>query len=110
GEALNNYLDAYTLAIKELDPNHEMIVLNNIAILYSKENQFDRAEEYFKKAYDIAKSKDDLMKVGLYSVNLGLVANEQNKTQKAKTYFEEAIPLLQEHPSIILQAEMGLAE
>ena len=33
GEALNNYLAAYTIAIKELDENSEMIVLNNIAIL-----------------------------------------------------------------------------
>lgn len=110
GEALNNYLEAYTIAIKELDPNHEMIVLNNIAILYSMESQLDKAEEYFKKAYDIAKSKKDFLKVGLYGVNLGLVANEQNNLQKGKAYFEEAIPLLQNHPTILLQAEMGMAE
>ena len=32
GEALDNYLEAYTIALKHLDENEEMIVLNNICI------------------------------------------------------------------------------
>src|SRR5690606_5589257 len=55
GEALDNYRVAYKIALKELDPQHEMIVLNNIAILYSKDLKFDKAEEYFLKAYGIAR-------------------------------------------------------
>src|SRR5690606_16078598 len=42
GEALDNYLEAYKIAVKELDQNFEMIVLNNIAILYSKEKKFEK--------------------------------------------------------------------
>ncbi len=47
GEALNWYLEAYTIALKELADAQEMIVLNNIAILYSKEKKYDKANEYF---------------------------------------------------------------
>ena len=70
GEALDNYLEAYTIAIKDLEPFHEMIVLNNIAILYSKDKKYDKAEEYFSKALELAKNNKDLIKQGLYSINL----------------------------------------
>ena len=110
GEALDNYLEAYTIAIKELDEDYEMVVLNNIAILYSKEKQFDKAEEYFEKAYQIAKQKGDGVKIGMYAVNLGLVNNEQNELEKAKIYLDEAINLLKERPDILMQAEIALAD
>ncbi|WP_165805949.1 tetratricopeptide repeat protein [Marixanthomonas spongiae] len=110
GEALDNYLTAYTIAIKELDAKYEMIVLNNIAILYSKEKAFKKAEEYFKKAYTIALRHDDAVKTGFYAVNLGLVANKTNELEKAKAYFDEAIPLLKDMPEIRNQAYVGRAE
>ena len=63
GEALDNYLEAYTIAIKELELFHEMIVLNNIAILYSKEKKYSKAEEYFEKAYNLAKQNNETIKL-----------------------------------------------
>tara|TARA_R110000823_G_scaffold298864_2_gene419405 strand:- start:81345 stop:82952 length:1608 start_codon:yes stop_codon:yes gene_type:complete len=110
GEALDNYLKAYTIAIKELDDKYEMIVLNNIAILYSKENDFEKAESYFKKAYSIAVRNKDEMKEGFYAVNLGLVANKTGELKQAKAYFDEAIPLLKDIPEIKYQAYVGRAE
>lgn len=47
GEALNNYLDAYKIAVAHLDEKSEMTVLNNIAILYSRDKKQDKAEDYF---------------------------------------------------------------
>src|SRR5690606_23363622 len=87
----------------------EMIVLNNIAILYSKEEQFDKAKEYFEKAYQIAKEKDDAIKIGMSAITLGIVNNEQNELVRAKTYLDEAINLLKERPNILIQAEIALA-
>ncbi len=110
GEALNYYLEAYTLALKELDPSQEMIVLNNIAILYSKEKKYDKAIEYFTKAYNIAKENKDRIKIGLYAMNLGNVANEQGNTKLSKRYFSEALPLLEGQPQFIVLAKIGLAE
>lgn len=110
GEALNYYLESYTLAVKHLEPKYEMVVLNNIAILYSKENKHAKAEEYFLKAYNIAKENKDFVKVGLYAMNLGSVNNEMNRLQKARAYILESIPLLKEDAGLNVMAKIGLAE
>ena len=110
GEALNYYLESYTIAVKELEPTSEMVVLNNIAILYSKEENYVKAKEYFKKAYDIAKENKDTIKIGLYAMNLGNVANERGNPQEARAYMLEALPLLKNTPELHLMAESGLAE
>jgi len=110
GEALNYYLEAYTIALKQLDSKYEMIVLNNIAILYSKEKNFDKSNEYFHKAYAIAKEYKDPVKIGLYAMNLGNVANETNNPKLARVYFKEAKPLLKLQPELYVSAQIGLAE
>jgi tetratricopeptide (TPR) repeat protein len=110
GEALNHYLESYTIAVKHLDPKSEMVVLNNIAILYSKEKNFEKANEYFKKAYDIAQENKDTLKVGLYAMNLGNVANETNELKKARAYFNESLPLLGSQPQLQILAKMAIAE
>jgi tetratricopeptide (TPR) repeat protein len=91
GEALKQYLISYQIAIKYLDAKHEMIVLNNIAILYSKEEKFDKAKEHFQKAYDIAKTEQDSLKMGLYSMNLGSLSNAENQPQKALNYLNRGL-------------------
>jgi len=110
GEALNYYLEAYTIALRELEPKYEMIVLNNIAILYSKENKFDKATEYFTKAYNIAKENNEKIKVGLYAMNLGNVANEASKPKLARKYFIECLPLIKGQPQFEILAKIGLAQ
>ena len=110
GEALNYYLESYTIAVKELDPTREMVVLNNIAIIYSKEKNYEKAEEYFKKAYSIAKENKDYVKVGLYAMNLGNVANETARPKEAKAYIIESLPYLKDNPELLILAQIGLAE
>lgn len=110
GEALNYYLEAYTIALKQLEPKYEMIVLNNIAILYSKEKKYDKANEYFYKAYDIALQNKDSLKVGLYSMNMGNVANEKSDTKTGRNYFSQALPLLKNQPQFYTLARIGLAD
>lgn len=110
GEALNYYLESYTIAVKHLEPKFEMVVLNNIAILYSKEKNYEKANEYFKKAYDIAQENNDKLKVGLYAMNLGNVANETNNLKKARAYFNESLPLLEAQPQLQILAKIAIAE
>jgi len=110
GLALDYYLESYNLAVKQLEPKYEMVVLNNIAILYSKDGKYDKAKEYFKKAYDTAAENNDLVKVGLYAMNLGNVANEMKKPVEARAYFIESLPHLKQEPDLLILAEIGLAE
>lgn len=110
GEALNNYLAAYTIAIKHLTEEQEMIVLNNIAVLYSKERQFGKAEEYFLKAYQLAKSTNTKLRIGMYAINLGIVANEKGELTTALAFFDEARRLLKDEPQLVAQIDIALAE
>lgn len=109
GEALNYFLEAYTIAIKKLTPKDEMTVLNNIAILYSEEKKYDQANDYFKRAYAIAKENKDTSKIGLYALNLGSLAIDTNSPKLGKIYFNEALALLVSQPQYLVLAKAGLA-
>lgn len=107
GEALKQYLLSYQIAVKHLDAQHEMIVLNNIAILYSKEKKFEKANEHFYKAFLIAQKSNDSLKMGLYSMNLGSLANDENKPQKARNHLNDALRYTQ-RPEVKIPALIGL--
>ncbi|WP_284653306.1 tetratricopeptide repeat protein [Flavobacterium terrisoli] len=107
GEALKQYLISYQIAVKHLDPQHEMIVLNNIAILYGKEKKFEKANEHFYKAYLIARKYNDSLKMGLYSMNLGSLANDENKLQKARNYLNDALGYTK-NPTVAIPTQIGI--
>ncbi|MFM9987631.1 tetratricopeptide repeat protein [Flavobacterium sp.] len=108
GEALNYYIEAYTIALKKLEAKDEMIVINNIAVLYIEEKKFDKANEYFKRAYNIAKENKNSTKVGLYAFNLGNLASKMNNAKLARAYFTEALPLLVSKPKILTLVKIGI--
>lgn len=110
GEALENYLAAYDVAVIYLTPQMEMVVLNNVGILYFEEKKFKEAENYFLKAYTIAREYNETVKLGIYAINLGLVNNKLNNLDKATQYLEIAFPLLQNDKNILLQGKYALAE
>ncbi|WP_312822581.1 tetratricopeptide repeat protein [Epilithonimonas sp.] len=102
GEALNNYLDAYKIAVAHLDEKSEMTVLNNIAILYSRDNKIDKAKEYFSKAYELAGKVNNNTSKGLYAINLTIVYNEKGDYKTAKKYIDEALKLTVNSPYYLL--------
>lgn len=102
GEALNNYLDAYKIAVAHLDEKSEMTVLNNIAILYSRDNKIDKAKDYFSKAYELAGKVNNNISKGLYAINLTIVYNEKGSYKTAKKYIDEALKLTADSPYYLL--------
>lgn len=110
GEALQNYLDAYDIAVMHLDSQEEMVVLNNVGIIFYEENKLLDAEEHFSKAYDIASQYNDNYKMGLYAINLALVFNSTGELEKAEDYLKIAIPFLQGEEEIFLKAKYAKAE
>lgn len=102
GEALRCFLEAYQIALEKLVPNPdrwEMVSLNNIAILYSKEKEFDKAEEYFTKAYLNANRTKDSSLIVAHAINLAWIANETGKPNAADKYINEALSILKERPN-----------
>lgn len=94
GEALSNYLEAYKVVLAYPDSKMEMAVLNNIAILYSKENKPDKAEEYFRTAYHLATECGDSAKIGRYALNLAVTANKGADVETSEAYLKMAMPMI----------------
>lgn len=110
GEAIENYLEAYDIALKSLDSNYEMIVLNNIGLLYEKEGKFEEAEKYLIKAYDLARKNKFSFKIGLYAANLASVYNKSHQTAKSEAFLDIAEPLIKIDLSTVLQSQIIKAE
>lgn len=110
GEALNLYLESYSIAIKHLTSKEEMTVLNNIGILYIRDKKLDKAEEYLNKAFQIAIKNNDSIKAGYYLINLGAIAHDKKELQKARKHLEDAIYKLREQPEGLFMAQIVLAE
>ena len=101
GEALNHYLEAYTIAIKHLTDKETMSVVNNIAILYSKEKNYPKAMEYFLQVKNLAESHGDKERTGIYSINLGAICNKLNDSDGAEEHLKYALScFVEESPYI----------
>ena len=55
GEAFQYYLQAYEIAVGHLSARQEMVVFNNIGVLYTEDKDLIKAKESFLKAYETAK-------------------------------------------------------
>lgn len=51
-ESLNMLLELYDFAEKNLPPEYSLKALNNMAVLYCEEEQYDKAVVSFQKIYN----------------------------------------------------------
>lgn len=110
GEALNYFLDAYTIAIKYLDSNKEMTVLNNIAVIYCMDRNFEKGREYYLKAYELAKKVNNKNKMGMYAMNLVKVAHLFKEFDTARNYLEEAKEISKNYEPLHFQVQAMTAD
>lgn len=73
----------------ELEPSPE--AASNIAQLYAKKEDYEKASEYFKKAAE--EEKEDMDKKADYFYKLALVTNKLHQPVQSRTYAREAIKL-----------------
>ncbi|KFC24399.1 tetratricopeptide repeat protein [Chryseobacterium sp. FH1] len=92
-EALDYYLEAYTIALKHLDSDREMSVLNNIALVYLRQGKYKESEKHQKRAYDLAVANKDTIGISLYSANLSELYNTTKELDKASYYISVSRPL-----------------
>jgi len=110
GEALHVALQAYDLARQKLDLRLEDKVLANIGVLYIKDKNYEKAEEYLTKAYLSRKMQKDLPAMGTASSNLGDVALFQGDCNKAITRYTEALRLSPAKSRSAINAQIGIIE
>lgn len=110
GEALSYCLEAYNIATTRLGPEFEMISLNNIAVLYTADKKYEKAREYYIKAYQTAK-QNKYKSIGVYLINLSNIENILNRPRHARRYINEALPNIKQHwPRSIVVAQMIISE
>ena len=97
GEALNLFVQARSIANQHLRPSEVKSVLNNIAILYTKDKNYTKANDYFYEAYKLAEQSGDSLRMGMYAVNLGQVNNQIGHIAESQRYCEIARPLIKEN-------------
>ena len=102
GEALNQYLKSYEIALKHLGAYEETVVLNNISLLYIKEKKFAQAQTYLEKALKLAQQRKDSSKIGYFCLNLASVAIEVRDFKKAADYLQRARAYLKSPEEIVL--------
>lgn len=110
GEAFHYYGMAYETAVNHLGDRQQMLVYNNVGVLYVEEGEYYKAKESFLKAYVVAKTLGDSEQTGAYAINLALVGNKLGELDYAEKLIEEALPLLKESPNIYLLGEIARTE
>lgn len=99
GESLKNNIEAYKIALDHrLGPERETRALNNIAGVYFKDANYEKAKEFILKAYHNALKTKDSVSIGRYASNLALIANKQHDLKTSAHYTEIAFKVLKNFP------------
>ncbi len=98
-ESLKNNVEAYKIALEyHLGKERETRALNNIAGVYFKDANYEKAKEFLLKAYDNASHEKDSISIGRYASNLALINNKTNDLDTAERYLNIAFRVLQNYP------------
>ncbi len=84
-ESINKYLAAL-----KLNPDF-ISALNQLAVIYEEQREFDKAITYFHKVIHLQKNKDDSQAYAKAEIRLALVYLKQGKTEDAITIYQSAI-------------------
>ncbi len=102
-DALNNFFDAYKIAVDKLDKRHEMSILNNIAGLYMLDNKYEKATEYYTTVYETVKNSTDSLFIGGSAMNIANAAMNTNNLEQAGRFLQIAEKMLKNYPLDLLK-------
>lgn len=101
-------LDAQKIFIKFREEVSEdgMILLNNLSVCHAELKEFEKAEQYLKKAIEIAKELK-LEDISPYQINLGMLYIKQKMIEKAQVACRAAWQIAKKHenPEALAGAE-----
>ncbi|MCL2532461.1 MAG: tetratricopeptide repeat protein [Oscillospiraceae bacterium] len=96
--AIGCYKEAWAIFLKEPEKNQAHIagMLNNIAVVYKDQGNFDEALEYYQKALSIFETlgKNRLVTAMTYN-NTAVVYENQGKLDEALDYYKKALPIFE---------------
>jgi len=113
-KALNYAFKALALSAsdKQLKERWNVHIFNLLAIIYQKEEDYNKAIFYFQKAIHFAQQKNDKLSLPLFYNNLGGAYFFHNDFDKAKFYYKEALVNSQyiNNKTVTADANLNLAE
>lgn len=110
-ESLKNNIEAYKIALEQqLGKERETRALNNIAGIYFKDGNYDKAKEFLLKAYKNALADNDSISIGRYASNLALIANKQQDLKTSEHYLEIAFKVLVNYPEYQIMPQRSALE
>ncbi|MFQ6043126.1 MAG: tetratricopeptide repeat protein, partial [Candidatus Poribacteria bacterium] len=106
----NEALDIYSEIIVLSDASDNSIIakceaIKNIGHIYSRQGEWDKADEYYKQVIDLYERDNNLPQVANIYNNLGYNAAMQGNLRKAEEYHQKAIQIGQECNVIWLIAD-----
>ena len=103
GTARNNWEECLKIAKSENDPKLVAIAYNNLGEVYRIKDEFRKALENYRLAYENSKKSEDFRGVAINLLNMGDVSREAGDIQKAERYLRESVELYKKHK------DMGIA-
>jgi tetratricopeptide (TPR) repeat protein len=110
-EALNQFMEAYQIALRTSNTVAEIRILTRISFLYKDQKYYDRAEEFLRKSYDLAVKHNDPMHIGWVAVNFVDFLIVSGRYDEAGRYLDIAYGALKDRdPLGMLLADINKVE
>ena len=104
-EALRILLDAYEQSQNLTDrQNHQSKIINNLALIYHDRAEFEKAEEFYRKAFILDFQLKDSISAGKAMVNLGMLKVDIEQRDSAVIYTERALEVFKATKAYLYQA------
>jgi DNA-binding CsgD family transcriptional regulator len=108
-EALKYFLESYEISRNSPKWRHEMTAVGNIALLYAKEKNYDKANAFLKRALAIAEKHGDKGIITIWAIDLANNANQRMDLDEALKYIQKVYENTDDQ-KIINMAKMVAAE
>ncbi len=98
GEALDYFLESYTVAMR-LEPQYEIMIVHNIANMYALEDDYVKAGIYYRKAYETAKKHNAGDKlIGMSLSGLAYTMMQKGDIAGSRKYITKSLEYLKGWP------------
>ncbi len=87
--AISNYLEGMSIAKDNKDVYLESINLNNLGVIFQRHTHYNKALEYFLKAYNLQKELGYFPSRSHLACNIGDLYLQINEKEKALQYYKE---------------------
>lgn len=88
-KAMQSYMEALSVAKRLNDVLSQCIILNNLAVAFSRHNSYELAVDYLKRAYELQKEEEVFPMRTQLTSNLGDLNLCREDLESAKRYYKE---------------------